>query len=348
MNNKNITAIGYALVAALFYAINVPCSKLLLVNIEPTFLAAFLYLGAGIGVGTMYLFHHKNEKPEERLDRKDLPYSVGMVVLDIIAPILLMIGVSIGTASNASLLGNFEIVATTIIALFLFKEAVSKKLWVAIGLITLSSIILSFGGNGSLHFSFGSLFVIGATVCWGLENNCTRNISEKSTYQIVTIKGLFSGTGSLIVAFVISEKLPDIRYILPAFLLGFVAYGLSIFTYIRAQKTLGASKTSMYYAVAPFIGVFLSFLLLHEALTASYVIALLVMIAGTVLVVYDTLAHSHVHEHTHTITHTHGGIKHTHTITHNHEHNHCISNDKHGHKHSALDLEKMLDNHSVV
>ena len=213
---------------------------------------------------------------------------------------------------------------------------------------TLSSIILSFGGNGSLQFSFGSLFVIGATVCWGLENNCTRNISEKNTYQIVTIKGLFSGTGSLIVAFVIGEKLSDIRYILPALLLGFVAYGLSIFTYIRAQKTLGASKTSMYYAVAPFIGVFLSFLLLHEALTASYVIALLVMIAGTVLVVYDTLAHSHVHEHTHTITHTHGGLKHTHTITHNHEHNHYISNDKHGHKHSALELEKMLDNHSMV
>ena len=347
MNNKNLTAISYALAAALFYAINIPCSKLLLERASPTFMAALLYLGAGIGVGTMYLFRYKKESSEERLSRKDLPYTLGMIVLDIIAPILLMAGISIGTSSNASLLGNFEIVATTVIALLLFKEKVSKKLWLAIGFITLSSIILSFGGSGSLQFSFGSLFVLGATVCWGLENNCTRSISEKSTYQIVTIKGLFSGTGSLIVAFAIGEKLFDVRYIMLALLLGFVAYGLSIFTYIRAQKILGAAKTSAYYAAAPFIGAFLSLMLLHEALTVSYAIALLVMIVGTVLVAADTLSHSHVHKHIHTITHTHDGSKHTHTVTHSHEHNHYIMDDIHGHKHSVIELEGLLADHNV-
>lgn len=347
MKNRNITAIIYALAAALFYAINIPCSKLLLEKIDPTFMASFLYLGAGIGVGTMYLFHYKSEKPEERLSRKDLPYTLGMIVLDIIAPILLMIGISIGTSSNATLLGNFEIVATTVIALLLFKEKVSKKLWLAIIFITSSSIILSFGGSGSLQFSLGSLFVVGATVCWGLENNCTRSISEKSTYQIVTIKGFFSGTGSLIVAFVIGEKYPDVRYMMLAFLLGFVAYGLSIFTYIRAQKTLGAAKTSAYYSFAPFLGAFLTFMLLHEALTVSYAIAFLLMLLGTVFVVADTLANRHVHNHMHTITHTHNGSTHTHTITHSHEHTHYISEDNHGHKHSVTELENLFVNHDV-
>ena len=216
-----------------------------------------------------------------------MPYTVGMVLLDILAPILLMIGVKLATAANASLLGNFEIVATTVIALLIFKEKVSKKLWAAIGLITLSSIILSFGGEGSFSFSVGSLFVLGATACWGLENNCTRSISEKSTYQIVTIKGLCSGTGSFIIALVIGEKLPNMKYTLPVLLLGFVAYGLSIFTYIRAQKKLGAAKTSAYYAIAPFIGAFLSFVLLKEPLTIAYIIALSVMVGGTALVVAD-------------------------------------------------------------
>lgn len=289
MKNEKITAVGYAIAAAVFYALNVPCSKLLLNKISPTFMAAFLYLGAGVGVGTMYLFHHKKEQPTDRIERKDMPYTVGMVLLDIIAPILLMLGVKLGTSANASLLGNFEIVATTIIALLIFKEKVSKKLWTAIGLITLSSIILSFSGEGSFTFSVGSLLVLGATVCWGLENNCTRSISEKSTYQIVTIKGFGSGTGSFIVAVIIGEDFPDIIYILPALLLGFIAYGLSIFTYIRAQKMLGAAKTSAYYAVAPFIGAFLSFLFLHESLTSAYTIALTVMIIGTFFVVADTL-----------------------------------------------------------
>lgn len=105
----------------------------------------------------------------------------------------------------------------------------------------------------------------------------------------MTIKGLGSGTGSLIIAFIIGENPPIIKYILPVLLLGFVAYGLSIFTYIRAQKTLGAAKTSAYYAIAPFIGAFLSFVLLKEPLTAAYMIALTVMIVGTVFIVADTL-----------------------------------------------------------
>ena len=345
MKNKNYIAMIYALAAALFYAINVPCSKLLLENIAPTYMAAFLYIGAGVGVGIMYLFHRPKESFEKRLTRKDMPFTVGMVVLDILAPILLMVGVSIGTSSNASLLGNFEIVATTVIALCIFKEKVSGKLWTAIGLITLSSIILSFGGSGSFTFSVGSLFVLGATVCWGFENNCTRSISEKSTYQIVMIKGIFSGTGSLIVALVLGEKFPEVQYIPPVLLLGFVAYGLSIFTYIRAQKSLGAAKTSAFYAVAPFIGALLSFVLLKETLTASYITALLIMIIGTAFAAFDTLSRRHTHAHTHTFTHTHGGSTHTHSITHSHEHDHWIGGEKHFHKHRRTELEKLVSDH---
>ena len=342
MKNPNVRAVCCALAAALFYAVNVPCSKLLLEEISPTCLAALLYLGTGVGVGTLYWFHRGAELPEERLSRKDLPYTVGMVALDVLAPILLMLGVSMGTSSNAALLGNFEIVATTVIALALFHETVSRRLWAAIGLITLSSMILSFGGSGSLRFSAGSLLVLGATVCWGMENNCTRSISDKSTYQIVTIKGFGSGLGSLVIALVIGEKLPPLRYALPAMLLGFVAYGLSIFTYIRAQRVLGAAKTSAYYAAAPFIGAFLSFALLREALSASYLLALAVMLAGAVLVVRDTLARRHEHEHAHRFTHTHDGTTHTHTVVHSHGHEHYLRGDRHRHHHSGAELRELL------
>lgn len=149
----------------MFYAVNTPISKLLMNDIPVTFMASFLYLGAGIGVAIMYIFHWKKEKQQERLVKSDLPYAIGMILLDIIAPILMMSGIKYGTASNASLLGNFEIVATTLIALCIFKEAVTKRLWAAIGFITLSSMILSFEGSGSFQFSYGSLFVLLATIC---------------------------------------------------------------------------------------------------------------------------------------------------------------------------------------
>lgn len=329
--NNKITAIICAILAAVFYALNTPFSKVLLKNISPTFMASFLYLGAGIGVGIMYLFKHKNEDKDMRLTKNDLTYTILMVVLDVIAPIFLMIGISIGSSANASLLGNFEIVATSIIALVIFKEDVSKNLWIAIVFITLSSIILSFEGQESFSFSYGSLFVILATMSWGLENNCTRKISNKSSYQIVTIKGLCSGIASLIISIIIGEKFPEIRYTLYALLLGYVAYGLSIFLYVRSQRDLGAAKTSAYYAIAPFIGTFLCFLVNGEALSASYFVGLILMIVGTVFVVIDTCLIKHTHLHTHTITHTHDGYTHTHVLTHEHEHKHFLNEDKQGH-----------------
>ena len=341
--NKNVIAIIYAIAAAAFYALNVPCSKMLLTQISPIFLAGLLYIGAGLGIGMLYLLHFKHEPQSERLGKKDLPYTLGMILLDIIAPILLMFGVKYGTSGNASLLGNCEIVATTLIALFIFKEKVSLRLWFAILFITTSSFILSFENDEGFEFSVGSIFVLGATICWGLENNCTKKISDKSTYQIVTIKGLCSGIGSIIVSVATNESNVVIKYIPFALLLGFIAYGLSIFTYIRAQKYLGAAKTSAFYAIAPFIGVLFSIVLLNEEITTQYIVALLIMIVGTAFVIYDTLIREHSHLHKHIFTHTHNGIPHTHTIEHSHLHSHFFSSAKHGHHHNVKDLEKLAN-----
>lgn len=331
----NGIAVLYALLAAVFYALNTPASKLLLEQVPPTFMAAFLYLGAGVGVGLMYLPHIRQEAPGDRLKKEDLLYTAGMILLDILAPIFLMLGIRLGTASGASLLGNFEIVATTLIALLLFRETVTGRLWIAIGFICASSILLSFDGTAGFRFSFGSLFVLLATACWGLENNCTRKIADKSTYQIVLLKGIFSGGGSFCIACLLREPLPDPAHIFAAMVLGFVAYGLSIFLYIRAQRTLGAAKTSAYYAVAPFVGALLSFTLVGEPLSGSYLLALGLMLIGSGFVVWDTMVKHHTHMHTHTVTHTHNGITHTHTFAHSHGHDHFGSEEKHGHSHTS-------------
>lgn len=290
MNSRKIKAIIYAVMAAVFYAVNMPLSKLLLAKVEPAFMASFLYFGAGIGIGIIYLTGKRNfADKEEKLSRNDFPFTLGMIVLDIAAPILLMLGLISSTSSGASLLNNFEIVVTSLIALIVFKEVVSKKAWIAILLISIASVLLSFEDITGLKFSWGSVLVLAATVCWGLENNFTRKISSKSTFQIVTIKGIFSGLGSFIVAIISKSEFPKLIYIFYALALGFVAYGLSIFFYVRAQKDLGAAKTSAFYAIAPFAGAMFSFVILREAITENFGFALVIMIAGSALIVYDTL-----------------------------------------------------------
>lgn len=173
------------------------------------------------------------------------------------------------------------------IAFFIFKEAISKKLGFAIVLVTIASIALSFEGKGSFDFNIGSLFVLGAASCWGLENNCTRMLSSKSSVQITTIKGIFSGLGSLVVALIIGEHIPTLIYMIAVLILGFVSYGLSINFYIKAQKDLGAAKTSAYYAIAPFLGAGFGMLLLQERPFMQFYIGLVIMIVATVLMIED-------------------------------------------------------------
>lgn len=129
-----------------------------------------------------------------------------MILLDIAAPVCLLFGLKSTIAANASLLNNFEIVATAIIALAVFKERISPRLWFGILFVTLSCALLSFEDISGLKFSFGSFFILAACVCWGFENNCTRKISSKDPLQIVLLKGIFSGLGSLIIGLAIGER----------------------------------------------------------------------------------------------------------------------------------------------
>ena len=337
MKTKNI-ATFFAILAAALYAINIPLSKVLLQFVQPTMMAAFLYLGAGIG---LFFFGVFTQEKGERLTKAELPYTVGMIVLDIAAPILLMLGLQHTGSANASLLNNFEIVATSLIAFFAFRERLSARLMVAIVLVTAASITLSFEGAGSFRFNTGSLLVLGAACCWGLENNCTRMLSNKSSVQVTTIKGVFSGLGSFIVALTAGEQLPGIVWMMTVMLLGFVAYGLSINFYIKAQKDLGAAKTSAYYSIAPFLGVLFGVLLLHERPHIQFYIGLAIMLGATVLMIKDTISlqHTHEHSHSHTHPHAHGDRIHSHAHSHVHSHTHIHGEDESSHGHTRSTIE---------
>lgn len=338
--NETTGAIFFALLAALLFGICSPVSKQLLNHLSPTFMAALLYLGAGLGMLCVRLargIHHDGQK-EAGMTKKELPYILAMILLDIGAPIFLMLGLTMTAASTASLLNNFEIVATAAVAMIFFREPLDKRMWFAIILITVSSVLLSVSDFGSLSFSSGAVFVLAACLCWGFENNCTRMLSLKDPLQIVIIKGFGSGTGALLISMAVKECYGSLRYIIFALLLGFVSYGMSIFFYINAQRKLGAARTSIYYAAAPFIGVLISWLILKDAITDSFLIALIIMLAGTYFAITEKHKHSHAHvEETHEHRHSHDDGHHNHVHEgqtageHTHEHTHESMTHTHTH-----------------
>lgn len=283
-NNKTMmVTIGYALLAALLYGLSSPLSKLLLNELSPILLSSLLYFGAGFGMLLIWLISQSHQKTRTNapIQAKDTPYVLAMIALDIVAPFLLMMGLLRVNASTVSLLNNFEIVFTALIAMIFFKEIIGKKMWMAIILILIAGGLLAVDDWSAINLSTGALYVVGAGLCWGLENNCTRKLSYGNPLLIVILKGLGSGFGSFIIALGMKQFSTSWIPMMWGLILGFFAYGLSIYFYISAQRHLGAARTSAYYALAPFIGSLLSFIALQETISLSYIIAFMVMGIGT-------------------------------------------------------------------
>ena len=286
---SKVTAVFYALLAAVLYALLAPVAKLLQIEIAPVAEAGLLYIGAGAGMLTLYLVQSVMGVRQERssIGREDLRYVIAMIVLDMLAPIFLLMGLAASTPESVSLLNNFEIVATTVIAVVLFHEKAGKYLAAAVCIITLACMLLSLEGAGSLCFTAGSLYVLLACVCWGFENNCTSSLSEKDTRQIVILKGLGSGTASLLLSFLIQEQKPGLAAAAAVMVLGFLSVGLSVYFYVLAQAEIGAARTSACYAVSPFVGVLLSLLIFRRLPGRLFWIALVLMVIGVCCDVRD-------------------------------------------------------------
>lgn len=333
MKKQQLIPMIQAILAATLFGASAPIAKLLLGEIHPIPLAGFLYLGSGLGLffwqGISRLL--KISSSEAHLTRKDYPWLAGAILAGgIIAPITLMFSLRTTPATTASLLLNFEGVATAIIAVIVFGEAIGSRIWLAIGCICLSTILISLNPANGWGFSIGALGVLVACILWGADNNLTRNISAKDPITIVAYKGLGAGSLSLLLALALGIHFPTVKVVLESMFLGLLSYGLSIVLFILAMRSLGATRTVALFGSAPFVGAILSFIIFREAVSTLFFIGLPIMILGAFLL----LGEEHVHWHEHqAIDHEHG---HKHDDNH-HNHVHLgevkLIRDSHTHLH---------------
>ena len=334
-----------ALLAAILFGASAPVAKLLLGEVEPVFLAGFLYLGSGLGV-LLYKSLFGRRRPglrddEARIQGSDFGWLAGAVIAGgVAAPILLLFSLRDTPAATASLLLNFESVATTVIAALVFKEAIGRRaVWAIMG-VTLASIVLSWDSSGQWGISWGAFGVLGACVLWGIDNNLTRNISAKDPLAIVLVKGLGAGTFSFSLAVLLGNELPGLGIVIGALILGSLSYGLSIILFVRAMRSLGAARTSALFGTAPLAGVLLSFILFRESLSWPFMIALPLMVLAALLLLSEQHDHRHVHSavsHEHRHRHDDGHHLHDHpgmatrSLAHSHVHMHEFLEHEHAH-----------------
>jgi len=337
MKSATLPFILQALFAALFFGASAPIAKLLLGDVPPILMAAFLYLGSGTGIALVKFAQSVSAKQTEAgIKAPDVKWLVGAIISGgILAPIILMISLKNTPASTASLLLNFEGVGTTLIALFFFRESISRRAFGAILAITIASVFLSTDFKSGFGLSLGAVGVITACVLWGVDNNFTRNISAKDPLTIVAWKGLVSGTFSLLLGLGLGQQLPVLTSILSILLLGFLSYGLSTMLFIYSMRGLGAARTSALYGTAPLAGVLLSIVIFKDPLTLLFGIAAIMTIAGALLLANEEHAHFHIHMPVvHEHRHTHDDEFHAHgkdDEIHSHEHEHPQTEHEHGH-----------------
>jgi drug/metabolite transporter (DMT)-like permease len=331
-----------ALLAAALFGFSAPLAKLLLGEVEPVVLAALLYLGSGLAVLLYRLAQRVSAgELEAQITKADWKWLTGAVLSGgVVAPIVLLFSLRATAAATASLLLNFEGVATSLIAALVFKEAVSGRAIWGIGVVTLASILLTWDSSGQWGISPGALGILAACVLWGIDNNLTRNISAKDPLMIVLVKGLVAGTFSLILAILLGNTFPGLTVVLGALLLGSLSYGLSIVLFIRAMRGLGAARTSALFGTAPLAGVALSLALFRESPTGLFFIALPLTLAAMFLLLCEQHGHPHAHDAiTHEHRHRHDDGHHTHdhpgmtsrSLTHSHVHTHERLEHEHPH-----------------
>jgi len=309
------TGVAIALFSALLFGASTPFAKLLLGSIDPWMMAALLYLGAGLGLGVLHLGRIALHLPvtEAPLRRTDLPW-LALVILTggIAGPLLLMFGLSATSGATAALLLNLEGLATMGIAWVVFRENVDRRLLLGAAAILAGAVLLSWQGGAALDR--GALLIAGACLCWGIDNNLTRQLSSADPLQIAMLKGLVAGSVNLILALWLGASLPPLGIVSLAGIVGFLGYGVSLACFVLALRHLGTARTGAYFSLAPFVGAALAVMLLNEALTWQLLVAGALMGLGLWL----HLAEQHAHEHSHTAQdHEH---RHRHDAHHQHDH----------------------------
>jgi drug/metabolite transporter (DMT)-like permease len=311
--------VAYALLAAALFGASTPFAKSLLGQLPPVALAGMLYLGSGLGLLVFYLLRAFIQRGAQTgiagLTRPDIPWLAGAILAGGVAgPVLLMTGLSATPASSASLLLNMEGVLTSMLAWFVFRENFDRRILAGMLLIVAAGVLLSWPGEIGTGIHGGALAIVGACLCWAIDNNLTGKVSASDAVQIAGVKGLAAGSVNLAIALALGFHPPALATVALAGVVGLCGYGLSLVLFVLALRHLGTARTGAYFSAAPFVGAAISLVMLREQPGPMFWIAAALMAGG----IWLHLTESHEHDHEHEpMAHAH---EHSHDEHHQHAH----------------------------
>lgn len=287
---KEKIGILFAVLAAVCYSLVNPINKLFSNDISPLLSASMLYFGTFIVAVVLFLIQIISKKfNEEKFVKNDIPYLLLAALFHIGACVSLMFGLRYISSSNASLLGSFEIISTSLIAFFLFKEKISNFLWIGIGCIFVACVLISIGDVNNLNFSLGVILCLISPICFGFANNFLKKISHKNPAISIGFIGLNGGIITLLIALLVGERFVSFTPVAVELGIGIVSYGIALILFIYAERFIGASKTSAFFSIAPFIAIILSLIIFQDKPNYIFYGGLGLMVIGTIFASLDLI-----------------------------------------------------------
>ncbi len=318
--------------AAVLFGVSAPAASRLAGDMGAFTLAGLLYLGAAIAVLAVV----GRVRPTRRAVRRAAPrLAIAVVVGGAIGLVLFASGLSDAPAATASLLLNLELVFTTVLAFFVFREHIGPRVALGTVLVVIAGVVL--GWSGSADLRWGALLIAGACFCWGVDNCVTANLDELAPAHITLVKGVVAGGANLMIGLAL-DGAPAGWPILGALLVGGFGYGASITLWVAGARDLGAARGQLVFATAPFVGAIVAWTVFTEPVTTRELVSLVIAAAGVSFVLGSDHLHVHAHEaveHDHEHVHDDGHHNHVHpgAVPDRHQHVHRHEPTAHAHPH---------------
>ena len=273
------------------------------------------------------------------LRRADLPRIALVALLGAaVAPTFFAWGLQRSSAFSASILLNLEVVFTVLLARMLFRESVSRRIVLAVLLMIVGGIFTLLGSTGAARTgsAWGTLALLAAVFAWALDNSLARPLADRDAAQVVGAKSLVGAVATFALCVATQDAWPSLAASAALLACGGLGYGVSLQLYVRAQRGIGAARTASVFALAPFVGALLAWLMADRAGGVSLAIASSLFGLGAWLHLSERHHHAHTHldqEHEHTHRHDDGHHAHTHDTYPQNEHSHPHRHERIDHTH---------------
>lgn len=289
---------GYvgAIMSAILFGASSTLNKITLETVNPLIVAGMIYFVGGIFLFIVHLsplyrkvlaLFETPTETETSISKKD--YGIlALVILcgSIIAPLMLLHGLSEITAINAALLLSTESLFTVLIAFAFLQERGARKDYFGILLLLLGVVFITTNGEfDRLTLTkevVGSLLIIGACLFWGIDNNLSKFLSKKR--DIVMVTGLKCSIGGAVL--LVMSLLLRVSFIIPVtsipYILSVGAFSIafSILLFLFALREIGAMRTGVIFSTSSLFGAIFAFVILREAFTLIQLLAGLAMLLG--------------------------------------------------------------------